>query len=518
MNRRHFMLAGMAGVAAASVRAQTESDPAPAQATPDTHQFEHVIEMARVRAQSEDKPDRMKLSGAFDDLDYDRFRGIRFRRSADPIADSGSQFGIDLLPPGGFYQDRVSLFLVKNGMAREIAFDPQVFDFDPLLFDGGVQEFSDEAKRGLGWSGFRLRFPVNNPDVMDEVAVFQGASYFRAVARDTLYGLSARGLALNTGGTEGEEFPRFTRFWIHQPAADARSIRVEALLESASVTGAFAFEIMPGAETVFVVKSCLFPRRDIQHYGIAPLTSMYYFSPSRRAGMDDYRNAVHDSEGLAMHTGSNKRLWRPLANPPTLQFSAFQDDNPKGFGLLQRKRGFDYYQDGEARYDKRPSAWIIPHGNWERGHVSLIEIPVTNEFNDNIVAFWTPATPLRAGERADFNYDLIWSAQGSEQIARARIVATRSGRSVNNPNSFTIAVDFAPDGSHVLDPATLKLDVRAGAGEIRAAHITRLPESGHLRAAFEYIPANKQMAEMQLRLDDQSGEQVAESWYYRWTP
>ena len=509
------MLAGMAGIAATAARAQTET-PAPAPGNPEAHNFEHIIELARTRAQSADQPDRMKLSGAFANLDYDKFRGIRFRRSADPIADSGSQFGIDLLPPGGFYQERVSIFLVKNGIAREIAFDPQVFDFDPLLFDGGKLEFSDEMRRGLGWSGFRLRFPINTPDVMDEVAVFQGASYFRAIARDTLYGLSARGLALNTGGAEGEEFPRFTRFWIHQPGADARSIRVEALLESASLTGAYAFDIMPGAETVFVVKSSLFPRRDITHYGIAPLTSMYYFSPSRRADVDDYRNAVHDSEGLAMHIGNGKRLWRPLANPPTLQFSAFQDENPKGFGLLQRKRGFDYYQDGEARYDKRPSAWIIPHGNWGRGHVSLIEIPVANEFNDNIVAFWEPGAPLRAGERADFNYDLIWSTQGPEQTARARIVSTRSGRSVNNPNSFTITVDFAPESGSMLDPASLRIDVRTSAGEIRAAHLSRLPDSGNIRAAFEYIPSNKDMAELQLRLDNHSGEQIAESWYYRW--
>ena len=515
------MLAGAAGVAGAALAqeiAQENAPPPASNAAPDAHSFERIIELARTRAQNSDKADRMELKGAFADLNYDRFRGIRFRRSADPIADGGSQFGIDLLPPGGFYQDRVILYVVKDGIAREIAFDPHVFDFDPLIFNASSLNLNDDIYQSLGWSGFRLRFPINTPDVMDEFAVFQGASYFRAVARDTLYGLSARGLSLNTGGAEGEEFPRFSRFWIHQPQADARSIRVEALLDSPSLTGAFAFDILPGAETVFVVKSSLFPRRDIQHYGIAPLTSMYYFSPSRRANIDDYRHAVHDSEGLAMHIGSGKRLWRPLANPPTLQFSAFSDDNPKGFGLLQRKRRFADYQDGEARYDKRPSAWIIPHGQWGRGHVSLIEIPVVNEFNDNIVSFWSPAEPLRSGRRADFNYDLIFSPQGPEQIARARIVATRSGQSVNNPNSYTIVVDFAPDGSSVLDPATLKLDVRTSAGEVRGAHIARLPENGLLRAAFEYLPNKNDTAELQLRLDDASGEQIAESWYYRWTP
>lgn len=512
-------LVGMVGAAASSAQAQPATSPAPASDAPtETHSFEQVIELAKNRAQSADNAEQLKLRGPFADLDYDRFRGIRFRRAADPIADSGSQFGIDLLPPGGFYKDRVSIYLVKGGIAREIAFDPTVFDFDPHYFDPDNLELGDDARRELSWSGFRLRFPINNPDVMDEFAVFQGASYFRAVARDTLYGLSARGLALNTGGPEGEEFPRFTRFWIYQPEAEARSIRIEALLESASLTGAYAMEIMPGAETVFVIKSSLFPRRDITHFGIAPLTSMYYFSPSRRANIDDYRNAVHDSEGLAMHTGHGKRLWRPLNNPPTLQFSAFQDEAPKGFGLFQRKRSFHDYQDAEARYDKRPSAWVIPHGNWGRGHLSLIEIPVNNEFNDNIVAFWSPSTPLRSGERADFNYDLVWSMQGSSQPARARVVASRSGQTVNNPATFTVTVDFAAEEGAMPDPATLHLDVQASAGEIRASHLARLPDSGHLRAAFEYAPAKKENAELQLRLNDSSGQQIAESWYYRWIP
>ena len=511
-------LASMAGMATSALAQEQNNAPAASDAPATPHSFDQVIDMARIRSHNDDKAERLDLQGAFANLDYDRFRGIRFRRSADPIAGSGSQFGMDLLPPGGFYQDKVILYLVKDGIAREIAFDPHVFDFDPLLFEAGSLDLNDDVYQSLGWSGFRLRFPINTPETLDEFAVFQGASYFRAIARDTLYGLSARGLSLNTGGAEGEEFPRFSRFWIYEPAADARSIRVEALLESASLTGAFAFDIMPGAETVFVVKSSLFPRREISHYGIAPLTSMYFFSPSRRAGIDDYRNAVHDSEGMAMHIGSGKRLWRPLANPPELQFSAFSDENPKGFGLLQRKRRFDDYQDNEARYDKRPSAWVIPHGNWGRGHVSLIEIPVANEFNDNIVAFWSPATPLRPGERADFNYDLVWSSQGPEQTARARIVSTRSGHSVNNPDAYTVMIDFAPDGSTVLDPAALKLDVRTSSGEVRGAHLSRLPDSGHLRAAFEYRPAGRDMAELQLRLDDTSGEQIAESWYYRWTP
>jgi len=278
-------------------------------------------------------------------------------------------------------------------------------------------------------------------------------------------------------------------------------------------------EIIPGAETVFLIKSSLFPRKDIEHYGIAPLTSMYFFSPSRRAAINDYRNAVHDNDGLAIYTGAEARLWRPLCNPQTLQFSAFIDDNPKGFGLLQRARAFDNFQDAEARYDKRPSAWVTPRGNWSKGSVSLVEIPVTNEFNDNIISFWSPAEPLKAGQRHDFAYDLTWSQSGPEFSGRARISGTRSGAAVNNPELFTFTIDFTmPEGSTPLDPDTLKLSTNASVGEISGAHLVRLPEAGKLRAAFDYRPKNNTMAELQLRLTDDKGVPVTESWYYRWVP
>ena len=516
MNRRDFM-ASVIGAAALANQALAQEGAA--QPAADTHSFGRVITLAQERAQSPDKPDQFRLSGAYADLTYDQYRGIRFRRSADPIRDSKSQFGLDLLPPGHFFKERVRIFLVKNGQAEEIVFDPTLFDYDPNQFDAAKLDFNDDMRKGLGWSGFRLRYPINSPDYMDEFAVFQGASYFRAIARDTLYGLSARGLALGTGGPGGEEFPRFTQFWIYQPEANDRSIRLEALLESPSLTGAYAMEIIPGAETVFLIKASLFPRKDIEHYGIAPLTSMYFFSPSRRAAINDYRNAVHDNDGLAMYTGGEARLWRPLCNPRDLQFSAFIDDNPKGFGLLQRARVFDNFQDAEARYDKRPSAWVTPRGKWDKGSISLVEIPVTNEFNDNIIAFWSPAEPLKAGERRDFAYDLTWSQAGPEFSGRARIVGTRSGAAVNNPERFTFTVDFAmPEGSAPLDPDTLKLATNASAGEIYAVHLVRLPEGGRLRAAFDYQPKSNTMAELQLRLTDTNGVPVAESWFYRWVP
>ena len=94
-----------------------------------------------------------------------------------------------------------------------------------------------------------------------------------------------------------------------------------------------------------------------------------------RRGVDDARPAVHKSSGVQMHNGYDEWIWRPLQNPETLQISAFLDKDPKGFGLLQRERDFAAFQDDEQRFERRPSLWIEPIGEWGQGAVQLIEIP-----------------------------------------------------------------------------------------------------------------------------------------------
>ncbi len=239
-------------------------------------------------------------------------------------------------------------------------------------------DYADPALRvadNLGFAGFRVHAPINRPDYYDEVCVFLGASYFRAVAKGQVYGLSARGLAIGTGDPRGEEFARFRAFWLERPQPGVNALVIHALLDSKSTTGAYRFTVRPGEETVFDVESVLYPRVDIAEPAIAPLTGMFFFDANDRIGVDDYRPAAHDSEGLSLWTGRNEQIWRPLANPRDLQFSAFVDTNPHGFGLLQRKRAFADYQDLEVSYEKRPSLWIEPIGDWGQGAVDLVEIP-----------------------------------------------------------------------------------------------------------------------------------------------
>lgn len=505
----------MVSAALARTAAAQQPAAAPLAEKAAAHHFDSVIKLAQSLSQSPYKDAKLTMAAPFKELSYDQYRGIRFKREADPLQ-AADGFGMDLLPPGRYYQDRVRIFIVApDGKSEEVLFTPDVFDFDPNLFISDSLKMGDADKAGLSYSGFRLRFPINNSDVNDEFVVFQGASYFRAVARGTLYGLSARGLALKTADAEGEEFPRFSQFWIYRPQAGARSIRVDALLESPSITGAYRFEIFPGADTVFTVSCSLFPRVDISKYGIAPFTSMYYFSPARRAKIDDYRNAVHDSNGLAMFTGSGARLWRPLENPTPLQYSAFIDENPKGFGFLQRPRQFQDYEDAEARYEQRPSGWVQPIGSWGKGSVALIEIPADSEFNDNIICYWNGSEPLKAGERRDYAYDLIWSKSGPAFSSRAKAAATRIGKSVNDSTAFTVCIDYQFEDGHTPPLNSLNFAATASRGFVPASHITLLPDGRTLRASFDYRPEKGQNAELQAGITE-NGKTISETWMYRW--
>lgn len=522
MRRREFViLSGVAMTAASALGssmgpalAQEPSVPAEAGTPVDAVEpkpfgFEDVAAMARDLAAKPYEYRDAQLVGSFANLNYDQYRGIRFRRDRDPWVGS-RDFALDLLPPGAIFHEPVDISLVDDGVVIPVRFDPHMFDFDPAQFPDGVDY---ETLGNMGWSGFRLRAPLNRPDVMDEIAVFQGASYFRAVARGTLYGLSARGLAIGTGSAEGEEFPLFRGFWIHKPAEQDRSVLVHALLDSKSVSGAYEFRITPGAETVFDTRVALFPRRELKNVGIAPLTSMYWFGPTDRSRVDDYRPAVHDSDGLQMLTGNEQRLWRVLSGHATLQISAFMDKDPLGFGLVQRARDFESYKDAEARYEKRPSAWIAPQDDWGKGTVTLIEIPVENEFNDNIVSYWQPADPLKAGERKDFNYILSFAAQVPDSAPISRVIETMSGRAINNPNARTYVVDFDLGLFGADDPVP---QIRASAGEIGHSYLLRLPEQGRMRLAFDFLPNNAKIADISAVLNGPEGP-LSETWIARWT-
>ncbi len=473
--------------------------------------FEAVVRLAEERAAAAHAPAAMVLRGPFAGLSYNDYR--RFETPPDRRLWAGDgRFAAEPLPPGFLYGDRVEIATVENGVAEPVSFDPARLWFGGDEIEAEAADIARSAQ--LGWTGFRLTHPINAPDVMDEIAVFQGASYFRAVARGLSYGLSARALAIGSGSSRGEEFPAFTRFWLHKPGPSEDTVTIHALLESDSCAGAFEFVLRPGGETTIDVRAAIRPRRDIAEIGIAPLTSMYWFADVERSRVDDHRAAVHDSDGLLALTGAGERLWRPLANHRTLEMSAFVDRNPKGFGLAQRRRAFEGFLDTEAGYHLRPSAWVEPRGDWGEGTVVLLEIPTDNEFNDNIVAFWRPMEPLAAGETRRFDYRMTWSAEPPVDARGARVVRTTTGRDVNGPSRRFFAVDFDMRERPV-DGLTVEGGVTGGA--LVETNLIRLPGGG-ARATLLLEPPSQGAAEMLLKLRDADGAPASETWLYRWTP
>jgi glucans biosynthesis protein len=513
MDRRSFLHAALAGLVGSRLTAL--AGPAAAQEAPPPptgFSFDDVVARARDVATRPYGRPLMKMTEPFADLTYDQFRAIRFRDDRRLFTDAARPFQMDLLPPGFSFQDKIEINVVSGGQVRPIPFSTDFFQFHPDYFpypDGPPEGLAGD----MGFSGLRFRYPLNRPGVWDEVAVFQGASYFRAVARGTLYGLSARGLAIGTAGAGPEEFPIFTAFWVTEPQPGDRVLHLCALLDSDSVSGAFEFTMAPGAETVMHVRSVLFPRRDIDSVGIAPLTSMYFFGPERRAGIDDFRDAVHDSDGLRIVNGSGERLWRPLRNPTQLETSSFLDDNPRSFGLIQRAREFEDYEDSETHYERRASAWIEPDGGWGRGAVMLVEIPSADEFADNIVAFWRPAEPLANGAEYPFSYRLVWGATQEEDLPLARIVSTRSGLSILDGRERVFVVDF---DLGLVNFATVEPKIEASAGEVKGLSISPIPGGNLARVGFHFVAGDLPSAEFRLWLQSE-GTEASEIWLYRWS-
>ncbi|MGD7069770.1 glucan biosynthesis protein [Acetobacter sp. AAB5] len=468
-----------------------------------------VAQIARRLANGPYKGPDQTLPKALSNLNFDQFRSIAYRPDRALWAGDNLGFDVEFYPRGFLYKPRIEIYEVQNGQAAAVPYSPDLFTYaDPSL----------RVEDNLGFAGLRLRAPINTPGVMEEFCVFLGASYFRAVGKDQIYGLSARGFADGTGDPKGEEFALFRAFWLEKPQPGVQSVVIHALLDSPSLTGAFRFTIRPGDSTVFDVQSTLFPRTKIEQSGIAPLTGMFYFDGNDRNHIDDWRPAAHDSEALQMWTGADQQLYRPLRNPLDLQFSTFSDTSPRGFGLMQRRRSFRDYEDLALHYEKRPSLWIEPIGDWGSGWVDLVEIPTPNEVNDNIVAFWRPKEPLQAGKEYSFTYRMYWGWDAPFPTPLARIGATRVGAVVDDKTARFFAIDFvgAPF-EHLPKDTHFHVSPQASAGTIRNVVVEPNPEINGWRTTFEFVPGDAKVADLSCALETDTGP-VSEQWLYRWTP
>ena len=466
-----------------------------------------VAEAARILSRRPFAPLPNDLPEAFSALNYEQYVAIKPRAEARIWGGEGRGFTMDPLHRGFVFSNPVSLFSVEDGVVRRIAYDRGRFDFGRLNAPANLPD--------IGFSGFRLYTTFGNGQSV-EFALVQGATFFRALARGQNFGLVARGLTLRQAETRGEEFPAFRAFWLERPAPGSNALVVHGLMDSESASGAVRMTFRPGEMTIVDVETTLFPRVNLEHVGIGGMGGTYLFGANDRRNIDDARPAVHEISGLQVLNGQGEWLWRPIHNPETLQISAFLDNNPRGFGLLQRERDYAAFQDDDQRFERRPSLWIEPIGEWGPGAVQLIEIPSDSEVNDNILAYWRPRAPLAAGSEVSLAYRQFWCWSPPERPPLASVAVTRVGRG-SSGRRRRFFIDFVGDilGNGPLQD--FKPVLTTSPGSIHGLRVVPYPDRRTMRLSFELDPGNDNACEMRLLLEA-AGKPISETWLYRWTP
>jgi len=484
-----------------------------AQARAATFGFDDVAKKAQELAAGTFQDPRGNVPDWLQQLSYDQWRDVRFRPERALWLEQGSGFQVQFFHLGLFYDRAVHINVVDAKGVKPV-------EFSPSLFDYGKNKFASQVPQDLGFAGFRIHYPIKTPKYHDEVAVFLGASYFRALGKKQLFGLSARGLALDTAESSGEEFPYFREFWLVKPSPGAKEMVLYALLDSGSVAGAYRFALRPGEETDMDVQVRLFLRRDIKKIGLAPLTSMFFHGENTDVAtreIVDFRPEVHDSDGLLVNTGTGEWIWRPLDNPRALHVSSSQTEHPKGFGLLQRDRDFASYQDLEARSELRPSAWVTPHGDWGKGRVELIEIPTRSDVNDNVVAYWVPADAPKPGTPYDVAYTVSWYGDDAKRPPGGRVLATRGDfGTVEDAHRFVVDFGGAPLEKIPADRVLRGVVSIAGGDDsatVLEQQVVKNDVTGGWRLTFQLRPQHRGPIDVRAFLDS-GGDTLSETWSY----
>lgn len=465
-----------------------------------------VADMARELAKHSFKPIATDLPDPFKALTFEQYNAIALKDDARVWGDQNVGFVIEPLHRGFQYTNPIQLNLVADGKAYRLVYDVKLFDFGKLNPGTKVGD--------IGFSGFRVLRPHSDGNLAD-IAAFQGANFFRALAEGQVAGLMARALAIKVADPKGEETPIFRQIWIEKPSLVAATLIVHALIDSESVAGAFRFTIRPGEATIMDTECTLFPRVNIDNFGLATMSATHLLGFMDHKKFDDYRPNVSEVCGLQMLTGNDEWVWRPVTNPGSLQISSFQDNKPKGFGCLLRDRDFEDYADEDNQWEKRPSLWIEPIGDWAEGFVQLMEIPSQSDANDNILCFWRPKDSLKGGTEVSFAYRQFWCW---DPPARPDLAQTRHSRSGTNGKRQRFFVEFAGDVLGKADVANaISPTLTAGAGSITMMRTFADPDQKSYRLLFELDPGSADSSELRLVLQA-NGKPVSETWLYRWTP
>lgn len=448
-------------------------------------------------------------------LQFADYQKIYFKHDKAYWSDRKSRFKLEFYHEGMYFDVPVKINEIVNNQVNEIKFSPDYFDLSPINLD------KLDTKK-LGFAGFKVHYPINNPaKTDDEIFTALGGSYFRAVGKNQHYGLSARGLAIDTGEMSGEEFPRFKEYWIERPEPNQKHLVIYALLDSKSVTGAYKITLIPSVDTTITVEAKVFFRDSVKKLGVAPLTSMFLFGPNQPSPLLNYRPAMHDSNGLSIQA-KNEWIWRPLNNPKRLSFSSYSLESPKAFGLIQRDKGFDDYQDLDDHYELRPSVWVEILNDWHKGRVELVEIPTADETNDNIVTYWVPEKQYKAGDVLDVKYRLHYSLNEQQRYPKnkARAESTRLSlgdikqanliRKLDGSNAYV--VDFVGPNLSEQDPVDVISSINNGSIVSCDTQYNSVTKGWRVLVRFN-VEDNKKPTDIRLQLSSKKSHTiVSETW------
>jgi glucans biosynthesis protein len=481
---------------------------------PEPFSFDALKARAKALAAAPHKPTEVRFDDLLERVDYDAFQQIRFRPENALWADGSGSFPVQFFHLGRYFKLPVAIHAVDRGEARRIAYSADLFDL-------GTSTFVSALPADIGFAGFRVMAPDGKTDWL----AFLGAAYFRSSGQLDQYGLSARAVAIDTAMPTPEEFPRFTDFWLETPPNRPDSLIIYTLMDGPSIAGALRIACTRKAGVTMEIDAALYARTDIARLGVAPLTSMFWYSETNRHQARDWRPEIHDSDGLALWTGAGERIWRPLNNPTQVQTSSFVDSNPRGFGLLQRDRKFENYQDDGVFYDRRPSVWVEPLDDWGEGAVQLVEIPTDDEIHDNIVAYWVPKRPATAGSAWDFRYRLHWLADAPQPGTLGRVTSVRLGRGgvpgqPRPPAKKKIVVDFAGGqlaGLHSTEDKQVELAVEASAGKIDGVYTLPVVGTKRWRGVFDLEVQGSGPVEIRAFLH-KGGTPLTETLLYQFLP
>ncbi|WP_285422848.1 glucan biosynthesis protein D [Pseudomonas sp. efr-133-TYG-103a] len=530
MNRRNLLKASMALAAYSALPASglyaARALAAAADGEIEHFDFKTLQQTAKQLAGKPYVSTKQNLPPTLANMTPQQFNAIKYDAGHSLWNDVKGQLDVHFFHVGAGFKTPVRMYSVDPASqeAREVHFRPELFNYEASRID------QSQLKGDLGFAGFKL---FKAPEIaINDILSFLGASYFRAIDSNKQYGLSARGLAIDTYAHRPEEFPDFTKFWFEKPTKDATRFVVYALLDSPSATGAYRFDIDCQADRVVMdIDAHINARADIEQLGIATMTSMFSCGTHERRMCDTLHPEIHDSDRLAMWRGNGEWICRPLNNPAKLQFNAFADKDPKGFGLVQTDHDFKTYQDTVDWYHRRPSLWVEPTTAWGEGSIDLLELPTTGETLDNIVAFWNPKVPVKAGMSMNYGYKLYWSPLPPVSTPLAQVHATRSGMGgfiegwapgEHYPDVWArrFAVDFNGGGIDRLPEGSgIEPVVTVSNGKVQDFNVLVLPDIKGFRVTFDWYPTSDSVDPVEMRMFIKTGDRtLSETWLYQYFP